>query len=144
MKHAKLVCAVIAFAIFGCASTLVLFATAKPDTQAKMLDVLAKGRKNAPRKPLADKSARAALATLAASLVAEIRTAARALEDTFVATVADDESLVPPGQLPLVEHAHSHTTPPIARRLSRAHHAHVAGRGHLSLAERPAHLGGCG
>ena len=85
------------------ASTLNLVATAKPDTQAAVLNALAKGRKNAPRKPLADKSARAALATLAASPVAEVRTAARALEDTFVATVADDESLVPAGQLPPVE-----------------------------------------
>src|SRR5207249_1563550 len=77
--------------------------TAKPDTQAALLEALAKGRKNAPRKPLADKSVRAALATLAASPVAEVRTAARALEDTFVAIVADDESLTPAGQLPPVE-----------------------------------------
>ena len=85
------------------ASALNLVATAKPDMQAAVLDALAKGRKNAPRKPLADKSARAGLATLAASPVAEVRAAARALEDTFLATVADDESLVPPGQVPLIE-----------------------------------------
>src|SRR6266513_2748393 len=84
------------------ASTLSLLATAKPDTQAAVLDALAKGRKNAPRKPLADKSARAALATLSASPLAQVRAAARALEDTFVATVADDESLVSSGQLPPV------------------------------------------
>src|SRR3989441_734673 len=70
------------------AGTLDLVATAEPDTQAGVLDALAKGRKNAPRKPLADKSARAALASLAASPVAEVRTAARALEDTSVVTVA--------------------------------------------------------
>jgi putative heme-binding domain-containing protein len=85
------------------AGTLNLVPTAKPDTQAGVLDALAKGRKNAPRKPLADKSARAALAALAASPVAEVRTAARALEDTFVTTVADDDSLVSPAQLPPVE-----------------------------------------
>src|SRR5439155_10571831 len=81
------------------ASALNLVASAKPDTQASILDALAKGRKNAPRKPLAGKSARAVLATLAASPVAEVRTAARALEDTFVATVADDESLLSLAQL---------------------------------------------
>jgi putative heme-binding domain-containing protein len=85
------------------ARALNLVAAANPESQAALLDALAKGRKNAPRKPLADKSARAALATLAASPVAEIRTAARALEDTFVATVTDDESLLSLGQLPPVE-----------------------------------------
>jgi putative membrane-bound dehydrogenase-like protein len=82
------------------ARTLELVATAKPPTQTKVLNALVKGRKNAPRKPLADKSARSAMASLAASPVAQVRTAARALEDTFVATVADDESLLPTGQIP--------------------------------------------
>src|SRR5438874_12384232 len=41
--------------------------------------------------------------TLAASPLAGVRTAARALEDTFVATLVDDESLVSSGQLPPVE-----------------------------------------
>src|SRR2546422_280133 len=85
------------------ASALNLVATAKPDTQAAVLNSLAKGRKNTPRKPLADKSARAVLATLAASPVAEVRSGARALEDTFVATVADDESLLSLAQLPSAE-----------------------------------------
>jgi len=85
------------------AGTLNLVATAKPDMQVAMLDALVKGRKNAPREPLADKSTRAALAALAASPIAEVRAAARALEDTFVANVADDESLVSSGQLPAVE-----------------------------------------
>src|SRR5262249_9910567 len=85
------------------ARALGLVVQAKADTQASVLEGLAKGRKNAPRRPLADKSARAGLATLAASHVAEVRAAARALEDTFVATAADDESLVPAGQLPPVE-----------------------------------------
>jgi len=85
------------------ARTLGLVADAMPDTQEAVLKGLVTGRKNAPRKALGDKSARAALATLAASPVAEVRTAARLLEDTFVATVADDESLVPSGQLPPAE-----------------------------------------
>ena len=91
------------------AGTLSLVITAKPDTQAGVLDALARGRKNAPRKPLADKSARAALATLAASPLAGVRTAARALEDTFVATLVDDESLVSSGQLPPVEQINDET-----------------------------------
>lgn len=82
------------------ASTLNLVATAKPNTQAAVLDALVKGRKNAPRKPLADKSARVALATLAASPLNEVRTAARALEDTFVPAVANNEALSSLGQLP--------------------------------------------
>jgi putative membrane-bound dehydrogenase-like protein len=85
------------------AATLNLIATSKPETQVAVLNSLVKGRKNAPRKPLADKSARVALASLAASSGAEVRTAARALEDTFVATLTDDESVVPPGRLPPVE-----------------------------------------
>jgi putative heme-binding domain-containing protein len=85
------------------ARTLNLSATATPDTQAAVLNALAKGRKNAPRKPLAERSARASLASLAANSVAKVRTAARALEDTFIATVVDDEALVPPGQLPPAE-----------------------------------------
>src|SRR5439155_13933825 len=85
------------------ARALSLVATPTPDTRAAVLAALAKGRKTAPRKPLAAKSAQAGLATLAASPVAGVRTAARALEDTFVATVADDESLVSSGRLPPVE-----------------------------------------
>ena len=87
------------------ARALVLVASATPETQAVVLGGLAQGRKNAPRKPLADKSARAALATLAASSNADVRKATRTLEDTFVATVADDEALVPAGKLPPVEQA---------------------------------------
>ena len=84
-------------------SALKLITDAKPDMQSPLLNGLAKGRKNARRKPLVHKSARAALASLSASPASEVRTAARALEDTFVATLADDESLVPSGQLPQVE-----------------------------------------
>ena len=75
-----------------------------------MLDALAKGRKNAPRKPLADKSARAALATLAASPVPSVRTAARALGGHVRRRpVADDEALVTPGQLPPAEQVSDET-----------------------------------
>ncbi len=85
------------------AGTLSLLPSANPHAQTNVLNALVKGRKNAPRKPLVDKSARAALASLAASPVSAVRTTARALEDTFVATLADDEALVPAGQLPPVE-----------------------------------------
>ena len=82
------------------ARALHLVATAPPGTQATVLNALAKGRRNAPRKPLADKSGRASLASLAASSNAEVRQATRALEDTFIATATDDEALVAAGQLP--------------------------------------------
>ena len=82
---------------------LSLVATAKLDTQAAVLAALVMGRKNAPRQPLDNKSARGALARLAASPNAEVRQATRALEDTFVVTMADDESLVPTGALPPIE-----------------------------------------
>ena len=74
-----------------------------------MLNALAKGRQNAPSKPLGDRSARAVLATLAASPVAEVCTATRALEDTFVPTVADEEALVPAGKLPPAEQVSDET-----------------------------------
>jgi putative membrane-bound dehydrogenase-like protein len=91
------------------ARTLELVATAKPATQTNVLNAMVKGRRNAPRKPLADRSARAALASLAASPVAPVRTAARSLEDTFVATLTDDEALVPAGQLPPAEQVSDET-----------------------------------
>ena len=78
------------------ARTLTLLAPANPETQATVLDGLAKGRKNAPRKPLADKSARASLAKLAASPTAAVRTATRALEDTFVLTLSEGETFTGP------------------------------------------------
>ena len=80
-----------------------LAATVKPDRQTVVLTALAKGRKNASRKPLGDVAARKTLATLAASPDAEVRKATRALEDTFLVIVADDEGLVPAGQLPPME-----------------------------------------
>ena len=80
-----------------------LAATLQPVTQTVVLTALAKGRKNAPRKPLDDGAARKTLAALAASSDAEVRKATRALEDTFVGTVADDEGLLPAGQLPPME-----------------------------------------
>ena len=55
------------------------------------------------------RTSRAVLATLAASPAAEVRTAARALEDTFVATVADDESLLLLARLPPVEQVSDET-----------------------------------
>ncbi|GDY22860.1 hypothetical protein LBMAG56_42070 [Verrucomicrobiota bacterium] len=64
--------------------------------QATVLNGLANGRKNAPRKPLADKSARAALAKLAASPTAAVRNATRALEDTFVPAASEGETFTGP------------------------------------------------
>jgi putative membrane-bound dehydrogenase-like protein len=106
-------------------SALNLVAMANADAQAAVLSGLVKGRENAPRKPLGDKSARAALASLAASPAAEIRSAAHALEDTFVATVADDELLVSSGQLPPVEQVSEETfrkfVAALAGRRDRSH-----------------------
>ncbi|HKQ39273.1 MAG TPA: PVC-type heme-binding CxxCH protein, partial [Verrucomicrobiae bacterium] len=70
---------------------LKLLGYAKPDTQAAVLDGLAKGRKNAPRKGLADKSARAALTNFVASASTNVSKAAEALARTFVAAQIDDE-----------------------------------------------------
>jgi putative heme-binding domain-containing protein len=102
------------------ASTLSLIATAQANTQAALLNALAQGRKNTPRRPLAEKSARAALATLVASPVAEVRAAARGLEDAFVAAASDIESLVPAGQLPAVEPISDETFRKFATALAKA------------------------
>jgi putative heme-binding domain-containing protein len=85
------------------AGTLDLITAANSQTEATVLNALAKGRKNAPRTPLGASSARTALASFSASPIAEVRAAAHALEDTCGPSAADDESLVPPGQVPSVE-----------------------------------------
>lgn len=82
------------------ARTLNLLSKTSSENQTLILDALAKGRKNAPRKPLQDKSARQTLATLAASASADVRKATRALEDTFVLTAVEGEELAPSGALP--------------------------------------------
>ena len=82
------------------ARTLALLPRNSAETQSIILDALAKGRKNAPRKPLLDKSARKILATLAASPSAEVRKATRALEDTFVLVAIEGEEVAPAGTLP--------------------------------------------
>lgn len=74
------------------ARTLKLLTYASPDTQSAVLDGLAKGRKNAPRKPLADKSARAALAEFSTNSIAAVSKSAQVLTDTFIATAMDDET----------------------------------------------------
>ena len=74
------------------ARTLKLLTYATPDTQSAVLDGLALGRKNAPRKPLADKSARAALAEFSTNSIAAVSKSAQALTDTFVATLSEDEA----------------------------------------------------
>jgi len=63
------------------AGTLGFLTSATPRAQTNVLNALVKGRKNAPRKPLVDKSARATIASLAASRVAAVRTTARAKPD---------------------------------------------------------------
>ncbi len=82
------------------ARTLALLPKSSAETQTMILDALTKGRKNAPRKPLQDKSARQTLATLTASPAAEVRKATRALEDTFVLASIEGEELAPSGALP--------------------------------------------
>lgn len=91
------------------ARTLQLAAGAKPESQGAILNGLVQGRKNAPRKPLGDKAALAALARLAASADANVRHAARALEDSFVAVVTDNDGLVPAGVLPITERIRDET-----------------------------------
>lgn len=85
------------------AHALVLTSGATPEFQAAILQGLAKGRKNAPRKPLAEKSARNVLAALAASADADVRKASRALEETFVAEVTEEDGALPAGALPSAE-----------------------------------------
>lgn len=78
-------------------------ASTPAQTQAVILTALAKGRANAPRPPLADVAAQKALAAFAASASEPVRQAARALSDTFVATLADDAAFAPAGLLPPAE-----------------------------------------
>jgi len=84
------------------ARTLKLLGYATPEVQAAVLDGLGKGRKNAPRKALADKSARAALANFIASSSAKVSQAAQALAQTFVATIVDDDDTASAGKAELV------------------------------------------
>jgi putative heme-binding domain-containing protein len=67
------------------------------------LNGLVKGRKNAPRKLLQNKSARASLAALSANSNADVRKSARALEETFSAEVADEQTTTVAGKLPDVQ-----------------------------------------
>jgi putative membrane-bound dehydrogenase-like protein len=85
------------------ARTLNALDRAAEPTQATVLTGLALGRKNAPRKPLADKSARAALAKLAASPAADVRSATRALEDTFVPAASEGEIFTGPAVATVME-----------------------------------------
>jgi putative membrane-bound dehydrogenase-like protein len=85
------------------ARTLNALAGAPEAAQASVLTGLALGRKNAPRKPLADKSARAALAKLAASPAAAVRNATRALEDTFIPAASEGETFTGPAVATITE-----------------------------------------
>lgn len=82
------------------ARALSLAADAPSSNQATVLNGLAKGRKNAARQPLANAAARQTLASFAASPSPEVRAGARALEDTFVATAADDPDIAPASVVP--------------------------------------------
>ena len=88
---------------------LIVTATAAPETQAAVVAALAAGRKGAPRKPPGNAGARQVLALFTASPSGAVRTAARALEDTFVPTLADDDALGPAGKLPPAEQVSEET-----------------------------------
>jgi len=64
-----------------------------PERQAALLGSLAKGRANTKRHPLTDSVTARELAALAASTSADVRRAARLLEDTFVPSPPDEESV---------------------------------------------------
>jgi len=102
------------------ARALALVARAAPDIQVATINALAKGRKNAPGKPLSDKSALAVLASLAASPNTEIRHATRNLEDTFAPTGEGAESSVPAEKIPVVD--------PISDERFRQYVAALAGK----------------
>ena len=91
------------------ARTLQLAAGTKPESQAAILNGLVQGRKNAPRKPLGDPSALVALARLAASTNADVRKASRALQETFIPAVTDNDVLVTAGVLPPAERVSDET-----------------------------------
>lgn len=81
------------------ARALLLSGSAAPEVQSAILKGLAKGRKNAPHRPLTDPLAGAVLARLGASVHGEVRGAARALEDTLLPALAGDP-LEQPAPLP--------------------------------------------
>jgi putative membrane-bound dehydrogenase-like protein len=72
---------------------LKLLGYAKAETQAATLEGLVKGRRNAPRKPLADVSARFALTNFITNASTNVSRAALALGATFVPAVASDEEI---------------------------------------------------
>jgi putative heme-binding domain-containing protein len=75
------------------ARTLTAIRTAPPERQAAILASLANGRANAKRAPLTDAAGARELAALTASSSPGVRLAARLLEDTFVPSPPDDESV---------------------------------------------------
>jgi putative heme-binding domain-containing protein len=85
------------------ADALTTINNAEDRTKAAVLNGLAKGRKNAPRKRLQNKEARAAFAVFAASSNTEVRRSVRALEETFSAEIADEETTTVTGKLPDVQ-----------------------------------------
>jgi putative membrane-bound dehydrogenase-like protein len=76
------------------ARTLKLLGYATPQIQFTVLEGLAKARKNSPRRPLADKSARSVLTNFIASASANVSKAAVALAQTFVTAAAGEDDPV--------------------------------------------------
>jgi putative membrane-bound dehydrogenase-like protein len=70
---------------------LKLLGYAKPETQAATLEGLAKGRRNAPRKPIPDGAARFALTNFIKSASTNVSRAALALATTFIPSVGSDD-----------------------------------------------------
>lgn len=75
------------------ARVLNALAGSPPGRQVSILNGLARGRANARREPLGDAAAVRALATLAASASADVRRAARLVEDTFIPAPPDEEAV---------------------------------------------------
>ncbi len=71
--------------------------------QSALLGGLAQGRKNAPRKPLNDKAALAVMAILGASPESGVRKSTQALEETFLPSAEEEETLIHAGVLPPVQ-----------------------------------------
>jgi putative membrane-bound dehydrogenase-like protein len=100
------------------ARTLMAIRSTMPERQSAILASLAKGRAYAKRQPLGDATAKRELAVISASPSPEVRRAARLLEDTFVLSSPDDESIagLPP------------PTPEVSEELFRRYVAALAGR----------------
>jgi putative heme-binding domain-containing protein len=98
------------------ARALTFAANSPPETQAVLLNGLAKGRKNALRTPLGNASARKTLAGFCCSPAEPVRAAAHTLEDTFVPVVADDAALAAQRQVARCGNRQRGNLPKVRRR----------------------------